>query len=140
MNNYYFNDNTFRQTQIYKDFIGEYPASGNLRIRAYTANGAIPVSNLNVIIYKEYENSKIIFYEGSTDESGLIENIILPAPELSSNIMTTPNFATYVLNVSGTKDNINKIYRINIYENVYVVQNINVTPSPSLRLGDNYGN
>lgn len=140
MNNYYFNDNAFKQTQTYKDFISEYPASGNLRIRAYTANGAIPVSNLNVIIYKEYENSKIIFYEGSTDESGLIENIILPAPELSSNIMTAPNFATYILNVSGTKENINKIYRINIYENVYVVQNINVTPSPSLRSGDKYGN
>ena len=139
VNTYYFNDDSFKKTDIYKDFISEYPASGNLRIRAYAASGAVPLSDIDVTIYKEYNNVKIIFYEGKTDESGLIENIILPAPELSSNMMDIPSSITYEISVISKKDDISKVYQTSIYENIYVVQNINVIPKTTYRNGDIYG-
>ena len=110
------------------DFIKENPSHGNLRVRAYTASGALPVSGLKVIVSTEFENSDIIFYEGVTNESGLIEKISLPAPKLIADNLDIPNKTTYDVLAIYEKENLNKVYKVNMYEDVCVVQNINVAP------------
>ena len=129
MNTYYVSDENFFKSDLYQNYLKDNPTTGRLKIRAYAANQAVPISGMNIIIYKIIDENKVIFYEGNTNESGVIEKINLPTPVLNSNDTIVPNKATYLLNASYTKDNINLNYEINMYENICVVQNINVVPN-----------
>lgn len=112
--------------EIYQKFLKENPGSGNLRIRAYAANGAVPISNLKIIVSKNIDNNKIIFYEGTTNESGIIERIKLPAPIINSDNLLLPNSTSY--DITATYNNIDLLYKINMYDDVCVVQNISIVP------------
>ena len=129
MNTYYVNDNEFYESEIYQNYLNDNPTFGMLKIRAYAANQAIPIKDMNIIIYKIIDNDKIIFYEGTTNESGVIEKIKLPAPYLNNDDMKIPNKATYILDANYLNENFNLKYNINMYENVCVVQNINIIPN-----------
>ena len=136
MNTYNINDKNFINSDLYKKFISENPSRGSLRIRAYTASGAIPVKGLKVIISTEYDGNNIIFYEGATNESGLIEKISLPTPKLVvDNNETIPKKTTYEILAIYESEDLNKVYKVNMYEDVCVVQNINVAPK-TLDVGD----
>ena len=139
MNTYDINDNTFTSSKEFQDFMSQNPARGFLRIRAYAASGAIPISGLDVVISTIINNSKFIFFEGSTNESGIIDNISLPAPKLNTDNLDVPTKMIYDVEASYEPDNFRRKYQVNIYENVFVVQSINVGPSNSLGLGEYNG-
>ena len=105
------------------------PAQGYLRVRAYAASQAVPISNLNIVVSKQIGDTNVIFFEGKTNESGVIDKIVLPAPRLDPNNMDVPNSVTYEIRATSETDNINQTYIIYIYENVYVVQNISIVPN-----------
>ena len=128
MNTYNINDVNFINSYEYKEFIKNNPEIGYLKIRAFAASGAIPISNLKVVVSTNINNDTIIFYEGVTNQSGIIEGIKLPAPKLEVNNLNTPNKTKYLITATYS-DNIKKIYEINIYENVSVIQNISITPA-----------
>ena len=128
MNTFNINDQSFVNSKIYQDFLKENPGSGYLKIRAFAANQAIPISGLNIIISKNIDNNNVIFFEGATNSSGIIERITLPTPELDPNNLDKPNGTTYDITATYKSDNISRIYKVNMYENVYVVQDINVNP------------
>lgn len=124
--NYNINDEVFKKSEIYQSFLKSNPGSGNLRIRAYAANGAVPISNLKVVVSKNINNYNVVFFEGLTDESGLIERISLPAPIIESDNLISPNYITY--DIIATYNNIDLLYKINMYDDVCVIQNISVVP------------
>ncbi|MBE6161635.1 MAG: hypothetical protein E7158_05420 [Firmicutes bacterium] len=128
MNTYNINDDNFINSDLYKDFIKENPSRGNLRIRAYTASGAIPIKDLKVTISTQYKSANIIFYEGETNESGVIEKISLPAPKLINDNLDVPKKTTYEILAVYEPEKLNNVYKVNMYEDVCVVQNINVAP------------
>ncbi len=130
MNIYNVNDSSFIDSKIYKDYLNDNPEKGGLRIRAYAASGAIPISGVGIIISKVIDNNMVIFYEGITDSSGLIEKVILPAPKLELSNLGVPKKATY--DIKATYNGVDRTYKVNIYENVCVVQNINITPDMSM--------
>ena len=120
----------------YQSFINNNPTQGYLRIKAYSASEAVPISGVEVAVTKEINNRNIIFFEGSTNESGLIEYIPLPTPEINSDNLNAPNYSTY--NISAKYNDFNNNYSVRIFEDVFVVQNINVKPSFNTR-GNRYG-
>ena len=132
MNNYNINDENFINSQMYKDFIKENPVYGYLTIRAYAANQAVPISNLKIVISTEIDNNNVIFYEGYTNMSGLIEKISLPAPKLDLNNLNAPNKKTYTITASYEPSNIKNVYKVNMYENVSSIQNISVVPNMNM--------
>ena len=127
MNTYNINDEDFKKSEIYKKFINENPMVGYLKIRAYSASGAIPVRGLKIEVSTNYENSKIIFFDGITDTSGIIEKITLPAPKLTT-IEDVPNKIIYDINATYPPNLLDLNYKVNIYEDIFVIQNINVVP------------
>ena len=129
-------DKDFMNSSLYKEFIKNNSSRGSLRIRAYAASEAVPISNVKVTVSTIYENNKIIFFEGYTDSSGLIEKISLPAPSLNMNNLDIPNKRVYEVN--AMYQNINNTYEVNIYENICVLQNINIIPE--LMVGEISGN
>ena len=126
----------FKNTDAYTEFINNNPSIGRLRIKAYSASEAIPISGLRIIVSKTINNYNVIFFEGYTNDSGIIERISLPAPRLNENNLDAPSSTTY--EIESTYDNVNKKYNVKMYDDVCVVQNINVKPMIDMR-GISYG-
>lgn len=127
MNTYNISDKDFVNSDLYKSFINSNPGLGFLKIRAYAASGAVPISGMKVIVSKDIGGNKVIFFEGVTNLSGVIEKIPLPTPRISTDNMMAPIITTY--DVDTSYEDVSRLYKVNIYDNIYVVQNINVTPS-----------
>ncbi len=75
---------SFGEAQTYEQFINQNPAQGMLKIQAFTARQALPVPGAHITVSKNIGGSAHVFYEGITDESGIIDGIVLPAPARSS--------------------------------------------------------
>ena len=134
MNTYNINDESFKKTISYTNFLSQNPSSGYLKIRAFAASEAIPISGIKIIVSKMIDNNKVIFFEGTTNESGIIERIVLPTPSLNSNNLNIPSSITY--DITAMYDNSVNTYKINMYENIYVVQTISIVPKMNRVLGD----
>mgnify|MGYP007056156643 CR=1 FL=1 len=137
MNTYNINDASFINSDIYKEFMTKNPSKGNLRIRAYAASGAVPISNLKVTVRTNFNNDNIILFEGVTNESGIIDRIILPAPKLNPDNLDAPQATTYEVVANYDYNNSTGVYRVNIYENVCVVQTISIVPEIRIQGSDN---
>ena len=129
MNTYNFNDATYVSTESYKKFINNNPTTANLNIRTSAANDAIPIGGVRIIVSKEIDDNKIIFYDGLTDESGMINDIKLPTPKLNTDDLEAPNGIFYDLEAIYSEDNIDRKYKILMYPDICVVQNINIVPT-----------
>ncbi len=127
MNTYNFLDNSFKNSTIYQEFLEQNPANGYLKIRANAASSAIPIEGLKVVINTIFEDNKIVFFEGVTDASGMIEKLTLPAPRLNTNDLVAPKSIIY--NIDTEYNGVNKRYSAKMYEGLCVMQNINIIPS-----------
>lgn len=125
---YNIDDKDFVNSELYKSFINANPGVGFLKIRAFAASQAVPISGMNVQVSKDIGGNKVIFFSGVTNESGVIERISLPVPRSSDNMMA-PLITTY--DIETSYEDVDRIYKVNVYDNIYVVQNINVTPNIS---------
>lgn len=127
MNNVNITDSNFISTIVYKNFMIENTGRGILNIRASFANQALPITNLKVVVSKEIENYNVIFYEGVTNISGLIEKISLPTPPKENDDLIAPKSTTY--KITTLYNNREYTYVVNMYDGICVVQNINIVPS-----------
>lgn len=125
---YNIDDKDFVNSELYKSFINANPGVSFLKIRAFAASQAVPISGMNVQVSKDIGGNKVIFFSGVTNESGVIERISLPVPRSSDNMMA-PLITTY--DIETSYEGVDRMYKVNVYDNIYVVQNINVTPNIS---------
>lgn len=65
------------------NFENRNTSNGFLKVQVYSAKGAFPLKDARVIIFKELDNQRKIFYEMVTDESGITQPVSLPAPDAS---------------------------------------------------------
>ena len=130
-----FNDNSFTSTLEYKNFVRDNPLNANLNIRASAASEAIPVSDVRIIVSKDIGDYKVIFYDGYTDNSGMINRIKLPTPDINNNQEDIPKGTLYNIEAIYEKDNFDMFYKVLIYPNIYVIQNINIVPSMEVFYG-----
>ena len=119
------NINEFKDTLEYQDFIKENSGIGYLRIRAYGASEAIPIEGMNIVVSTIYNDKNIIFFEGVTDESGMIKRLELPAPSREKDDLVIPKWKVY--NIEATYDGKVENFKVNIYDDICVQQVINTT-------------
>lgn len=120
------NDKEFLNSNSYIEFLNENPGIGYLNIRAYSANQAIPVKGVKILVNKKINGYNVNFFEGYTNESGVIEGINLPAPKIDSNDLIIPKSSSY--EVIATTNDTNLIFNIRVYDKLIVIQNISVVP------------
>ena len=130
MNVYNINDLEFKNSNIYQEFLKENPTFGYLKVRAYKASEALPVSGMDIEISKTIGNNKIIFYKGVTDNSGMIDRVSLPTPRLESNDLNIPNNIEY--DIKTSYEGIDTVYKVLMFEGVCVIQTINIKPQGEL--------
>ena len=139
MNTVTITDENFVNSEAYREFINNNPGNGTLMIRAYAAGGAIPISNLDITVSKIIDDYNVIFFKGATDNSGMLSNIILQAPLKMNNDLNVPLSTSYEITAVYGPNNLNLNYKVNIYDGVYVVQNIKIIPEISERKGEYNG-
>ena len=111
--------------ELFQKFLSFNRGVGTLMIRANTAREALPVSNLKVLITTIYEGETLTLFEGYTDESGMIQNLSLPAPKIDNNNLIVPIATTYMIKAS-LNSQFEQSYFVNIYDGISVLQNISV--------------
>ena len=113
---------------------------GTLRIRTYTAGGALPVSGAIVRINGAGEDNRNVSYSVVTDRDGLTPKITLPAPNVDLSLSPTPAespFAIYDVEITATGYYPKKIIGLTVFSGVDSVQLINMIPGNNSHL-DNY--
>ena len=82
-----------------------YDGFGKVRIRTYTAAGALPVEGSVVKIYGTDDYNKDVQYSLLTDSDGITDEISLPAPAKSYSTSPGAKESPYaVYNIELTKD------------------------------------
>lgn len=112
----------------FQDFLKNNPGYSTLKIRASAANEAYPISGVRIVVTKKIGNYDVIFYEGETDSSGMINNIVLPSPRAIQNDLEIPQFTSYSLQASSEKDDFYQTFEVSVCCGITVIQYINITP------------
>lgn len=124
----------FKKTGEYQRFIEENPDIGFLKVQVFTAYGAIPIADAEVLITQDIGEYKVVFFQGRTDSSGIISDIKLPAP-MADNV---PNpdvllkYTIYNLSVIHTGYETIKQYSIGMFGGVRILQYVKMSPEVSL--------
>lgn len=72
-------ENVSEDTELLKKYISENPGRGSLKLQVTNGNSLLPIKDAAVEIYKDYENVWLLIYKKQTDESGIVDGMILPA-------------------------------------------------------------
>ena len=129
MDSVYMTDKEFMGSLAYQTFMKSNPGRGNLKIRAYAASEALPVGGLKIIVSTVIDSKKVIFFEGITDASGMVNDLELPAPEVNTNNLEIPMAPDYEIDAISDDGISMQIYHVNMYDGICVVQNINYIPN-----------
>lgn len=93
-----------------------YESFGNIRIRTYTASGALPIEGTVVQIYGTDDYNKNVKYSLITNSNGVTDEIPLPAP--SKKYSTSP----------GAKENPYAVYNVELTKEGYYPKRIDNIP------------
>lgn len=118
-------------SENFKNFADENTGAGLLKVQVFTANQALPLKNVDIEIYKNIDNKKVVFFEGITDSSGIIDNISLPTKEMKSDVEDANDIVSTTYNVIAKNINtgVVKEYVIYIFDDVKIIQPIQFSTS-----------
>lgn len=116
----------FKKLPEYQTFIEKNKGTGTLKVQVFTANQAIPLPDTEIYITKQIGDYNVLFFEGITDSSGIIDNIVLPSPkeEINSEELIPPQYETYELIASNDRLKEIRQYQISIFDGIKVLQYI----------------
>lgn len=106
-------------------------SSGTLRIRTYTAGGALPVSGAIVRIRGAEEGNQDISYSVITDRDGVTPKVTLPAPDVGYSLSPNPAespFATYDVEITMQGYYPKRIFGLTVFSGVDSIQLVNMIP------------
>lgn len=118
----------FKKMPEYTEFVQQNPDIGHLKVEAFTAYGAIPISDTEIIITKEIGDYRVVFFRGYTDSSGIISDIALPAPVTVINPNIVPGYTIYDLTAIHQGYETIKRYSIGMFGGVNILQYVKMTP------------
>ena len=127
----FFDSEEFKDSSTYKNFININNGKGLLKIEASTANEAYPLEGVEIIISKKLDGNNVIFYKGVTNNSGIIDGIVLPTRKIENEVEDVSDivFTTYDLKANYPKYNMNKMYDVSIFDDIKVIQPITISVS-----------
>ena len=121
----------FKDSDDYGDFIKDNPSLGNFKVQVSMGSGGIPVDGVEVLVTKDINGKKVLFFKGETDDSGMIDNIKVPAPKSMTDFSFKefPGHTDYDLSIICKKHNVIKEFVLQAYGDVKAIQNVNIVPS-----------
>ena len=110
-------------------------SEGKLRIRAYTAGGALPISGARVKISGAEESNNDVHYLLTTDSDGLTVAVTMPAPDASLSQTPYPQaspYAIYDVEISADGYLTKKISGLPVFSDIESFQGINMIPAANV--------
>ncbi len=107
---------------------------GIMTVRAYTAGGALPISDATVRIFGAEEDNKDVVFSLTTDEDGVTKPVTLPAPDISISLDPNAKEKPYSLyNIEIFKDGYysKRLYNIPVFPNTNSEQLLAMIPFSS---------
>ena len=121
---------TYKESDEFKQFITKNKSNGKLKIQVFCGNQAMPIPNSKIKITKDIDDKTIVFYKGTTNISGIVEDIALPTPNNNYNLETkeVPSKTIYKITVENDEflPIINQ--KVGMLNNVKVIQYIKLVP------------
>lgn len=114
-------------------------SSGTLRVRAYTAGGALPVEGAVVRVVGSSEDNRLIAFSSLTDRDGLSELLILPAPSVDFSLTPDPAelpYSLYDLEVSVPGYYTKRIKGLTVFSGINSIQLVNMIPGSGNMIED----
>lgn len=108
------------ENETYAAFRAYNTQSGFLRVQAFAGPQTIPVAGAQVLVTRDFTDGTRRFASGQTDQSGVLDGIVLPAPdgELAQTPGNTVPYALYDIRVSHPD------YRTEIYKQVPIFESV----------------
>ncbi len=108
---------------------GDY---GFLKVEVRAGNNGVPLENAVVTVTKGLGHSEELLFSGTTDRSGIIDKIKLPAPyNMKGNTLESyNNFALYAVNAFSDGFYRETNYNIKIFAGITAIQRFNMIPKP----------
>lgn len=105
-----------------EQFLAENPRRGTLRILAFRGDQVAPIPGVEVTVTHTLENQPYLFFQGVTDQSGVIESIMLPAPPRATSLHagTHPSAVYHIRSEHPNYQPLEKT--VDIYESIQTVQ------------------
>ena len=104
---------------------------GSLSVRAYSADGALPVPGAVVKIIGAEEENRFVAYSLLTDSDGVTPPVELPTRKRSLSLSPTPEdtpYAIYDITVSAGGYIDKTISAVPIFSGIYSLQPVNMIP------------
>lgn len=116
--------------ETYSEFLKNNPESGTLKVQAFAAQQALPVGDVSVRVSKKFTDQEKIFFEGITDSTGIIDNIILPSPQkfLSEQPSDILPYAVYDFFASHPTFGTENSNEIQIFQGIKSIQPVRIVP------------
>lgn len=114
-------------------------SNGTLRVRAYTAGGALPVEGAVIRVTGASEDNRLVAYSTITDRDGLGELFTLPAPDVNYSLSPSPAeapYALYDLEITADGYYTKTIRGISVFSGVNSIQLVNMIPGSGRMVED----
>ncbi len=109
----------------YEDFLRENPRLGYLKIQAFSGRQSYPIEGVKVAVTKDFDDGRVLFFEGITDPDGIIDGIELPAPPRENSLVFLTPDKTAVYDMTALFDGVApQKSSVEIYEGIKSIQPI----------------
>lgn len=115
----------------YTEFMETNPKTGSLKVQAFTGQQTAPISGVTVVVSKTFSDGERVFYSLVTDENGIVDNILLPAPSktLSEQPSNIPPYSDYSITAFHPSFHQEVYSNVPVFEGIKSIQPVRLTPS-----------
>ena len=125
----------FQKSDYAMSFFQKNPSIGFLKIVVSAFSSAVPIDNAEVTVYKDIGDMRVVFFQGKTDVSGIIDDIMLPSPKsMNFGSLDVPDYEVYSIDVQ--KEGFEKIvgFMIGVFDGIKIIQNFSLKPLINLEI------
>lgn len=116
----------------YEDFENKNPSKGSMRVQVTSGGRSFPIINAIVKVHIPLDTGDREIFSGYTDINGVVDNIVLPAPDssisLDENNSTVPPFAVYEVTVTHPNFAKSEFFNVPVFANIKAIQPARMVP------------
>lgn len=116
----------------YEDFERKNPAKGSMRVQVTGGGRSFPIINAVVKVRVPLETGDREIYSGYTDINGVVDNIVLPAPDSSysfdENNTTVAPYAVYEVTVTHPGFAKSEFFNVPVFADIKAIQPARMVP------------
>lgn len=106
-------------------FLAQNPEKGYLRVQAFRGQQVLPVQGVHVVVSRMFDGQQYIFFEGDTDQSGIIDGVTLPASPRDRSLKPGEPQPSAAYDLTATYSKYQDLKTtVDIYQNVKTTQMI----------------